>query len=345
MITFLSTLLFYISILQQPPATELYIKNMSISASDNSDKLLIRWESFENSSFRILRSKFNNREFIEIAVSDGTEYIDSDIEKGVVYWYRIIQEPTGTPDEQKKEIDPSLFINEAEYTILAEILPVLNDTKKNKSDVKTNEKNITTEKINSYCGYTENAPFPGSKLDILIKQKNSVLKIPAEPEKKKAQTERLEYLKQYYMNKVKFSLIMTMAKPYLARDELIIYSSLENYEIKKESKQFIFYDKGLCSYVVFESSKLFKIINNGKDSELADILLKNAELFCTPSGKKIITDKNGVTRIVNYYDAVGLSTRYLKNDRDWRSRTVMLATSRKDLKKMLKKASKTEEQQ
>jgi hypothetical protein len=104
----------------------------------------------------------------------------------------------------------------------------------------------------------------------------------------------------------------------------------------------LFYDENYKYMVVFESKKLTEIIAGISDTELVEILLGNAELFCVPGGQSFITDKNGVTRLVNVYDAVGLSTGYLKNDSDWRSRTIMLSTSRKDLQDKLKNASKSE---
>lgn len=165
------------------------------------------------------------------------------------------------------------------------------------------------------------------------------MKIPKDKDEREVQRARLECIKQYYINPVKLSLIITLAKPYLKNGDILILTGKGDWEIVRDVKQLIFFDSEYNTRIVFESSKLLKVIDNCNDVGLTDILLKNSEIFCIPGGKKVITDSAGLTRIVYNYDAVGLSTVYLKNDREWKSRTIMTSSSRDDLKEMLKQAS------
>ena len=181
------------------------------------------------------------------------------------------------------------------------------------------------------------------KLDDLVKIKKAKLKTPADAEGKKKQKSDLDYIQQYYMNPIKLALFLTMSRPYLDRGDIKILTDCENIEIKKDLNQFIFYGRDYSYAVVFESKKLTRIISESSlaEADLIDTLLKNAELFCISSGKNFVVDKNGKTRLVNTFDAVGLSTRYLKNDVEWRSRTIVLSTSRNDLKEKLRNATQS----
>ncbi len=342
MIKLISSLILLSTIVQTPPAQEMYLKNITVSAGTFKDKIVVEWKSENSTPFRVLRSTNNSTDFSEIGITDKQVFEDTAAEKGVVYWYRVapvsealtqntetkingaITSDKPAEKDQTEGTEEVVLIDEQEYIRLS-CLPCAADG--------------TAIVLNCYSGFMENGPPRGSILAELIKEKKALLKTPADSKAKAQMNIRLNYLKQYYMNPVKFSLMMTMAKPYLDKGELVVFSGKENFEINSKLKQFTFYDNEYSSFITFDSSKLMKIISKSKDSELAGILLKNSELFCVPGGKKIITDKAGLTRVVYCYDAVGLSTRYLKNDAEWRSRTIMLATSRADLKDKLKKAS------
>lgn len=339
----ISSLLMLITVMQLSVTPELYVRDVRVSAGTFNDRIIVEWQGINNGSYRILRSSFTKTGFTEVAVTDGTKFEDRDIKSGVVYWYRIV--PSASTDGLANSISDDksreLFIDEEEYNKTAGV-PCQEISSGTESDNReqSNSSGITTS---CFSGYASNDPAPGEDIDKLIKEKKSVLKVPKDNREKAVQAARLKYLAKYYMHPVKFSLIITLARPYLGRGEILIFRGNDFFEIHREQKEFVFHDPDYKTYIVFQSKKFLKLIDESKDSGLTELLVKNAEIFCIPRGKKMITDIDGVTRVVNYYDALGLSTRYLKDDREWKSRTIMISTSRKDLKEMLKNVSRPEE--
>jgi len=361
MLRLLYSLIFSISLMETPATQELYIKNMTVSAGIYNDKIIVEWEGNAGTMYRIFRSTNNTADFSQIGETDKTRYEDTSAEKGIVYWYRVspsndeagenkISKNDGNnnnPDNSINNMNSSTsatveninndLIDETEYMRLS-AQPCYNTEKEN-PDLNKVEKNGII--LNCYSGYAENDAPQGHKLKDLLKEKKAVLKIPSPAGEKALFNKRVSFLKNYYMHPVKFSLLLTMAQPYIDRGELLVFSGNEIYNINRKNKQFTFYNTEFNTYILFESSKLHKIFKKSRDNGLNDILLKNCELFCILNGRKIITDKAGITRIVYSYDAVGLSTRYLKNDSQWKSSTLMISTSRPDLKEKLMKAERT----
>jgi len=364
MLTLINSLILSLSLLQTPAAQELYIKNITVSAGAYKDKIAVEWIGKEGTIYHIFRSTNNASDFSLIGETDKTVFEDYSVEKGVVYWYRIsplnqvsgeklnshngrsVSDDKGVSITKKSNNKPATgenieneLINEAEY-IQISALPCNTSEKENPDEeIKTDKANSIT--LSCYSGFAENEPPKGNKLNDLIKEKKAILKAPSPAGEKALFNKRLSFLKEYYMHPVKFSLLLTMAQPYLDRGELLIFSGNEISNINPKEKQFTFYNTEFNTQIIFESSKLHKIFRKSRDNGLNDILLKNCELFCVMNDRKIITDKSGITRIVYSYDAVGLSTRYLKNDSQWKSNSLMISTSRPDLKEKLMKAERT----
>ncbi len=337
MLTTLINVICAITILQgtEPPAR--HLKNVTVSYGTYKDKISLKWEKANCTSYTVLRSKFKNELFEPVASTSETFYDDTSIENGIKYWYKVVPE-----SDLPLDMDDSLFLTDEEYLNTSENkLPVYKDKpaaeKKQASILNTDLQNL---QLFNYSGFTiPEKPAP-LKLEDLIKMKKSILKTPSNNNEKIKQNKQLEYLKQFYMNPVKFSLVMNFARPYLDKNELVIISGFSSYDIVKEKNLVNFYDSSMKSLAVFESKKLLKIIRESNDPGLNDLILNNSELFCVANGITEIKDKLGVTRIVYSYDVVGLSTRFLKDDKEWKSRTIMLSTSRPDLKDKLMKASK-----
>ncbi len=338
---------------QEVPEEKIMIlKDMNVSYGDFEDKIIVQWNYKEKkedtqSSYRLFRSNFKDKDFIEIAITDDTEYEDKDITPGVKYWYRVSL--LNPQKEEKKSIFKSIagifsrsspFLSEDEYNAVIEP-----DTHRI-PDIAVIDEEIDApvivsamSKSNSYSGFAYPEKPKGENLAHLMAMKKETLKNPSTKDQKDIQDKRLGYLKQFYMNQVKFSLVMVMAKPYIEKGDLLIFTDLNNYKINEAEKQIVFYNESYNYSITFESGKMIRILNEFNDQELKEILLNNAELFCIPSGKKEYKGEDNITRVIYTYDAVGLSTRYLKNDSQWRSRTIMIATSRSDLKKQLLEAS------
>jgi hypothetical protein len=334
-------LLFVLSIAQADNSPVSSIKNMTVTQGLYSDRIIVEWDKTESVSYSVLRSQFKTGEFIVIAETSDLKFEDTEIERGVKYWYKVIPSPEISSGKE-------ILITAEEYSItpepeLLESTVKITDSEsemvKGTADVKNGADVLPFESRFTYSGYTSIEDPVKITLPDLMKLKNGKLKVPAGAAGKKKQKKILDYLKNHYMNSVKLSLFMTVAKPYIERGELMILTDCDMYEIKKELNQIVFYGKNYSYMVVFESKKILKIISGSDEAELEEILIKNSDMFCLPKGKSFIVDKAGITRLVNAYDAVGISTGYVKHDSEWRYRTVMTATSRSDLKDKLKNAS------
>ncbi len=361
-----------LSELQEIPEEKVIIlKDMKVSYGTFKDKIMVQWNYEDKktaskedddekeeikTSYRLFRSNFKDKDFIEIAITDDTEYEDKEINPGIKYWYKVSL--LNPEKEEKKSIFKSIasafskssqFISEDDYNSAMEPdADIIHETAA--IDGSNNNKNISEEtdapvivsetgRSSNYSGFAYPEQPKGENLNNLIAMKKETLKNPPAKDQKDIQNQRLNYLKQFYMNQVKFSLVMLMAKPYIDNGDLLIFTDLNNYKINEKEKQIVFYNESYNYSITFESGKLIRILSEFNDQELKEILLRNVELFCIPSGKKEYKGEDNITRVIYTYDAVGLSTRYLKNDSQWRSRTIMLATSRSDLKKQLLEAS------
>lgn len=341
-------LLFVLSVVQIDSPGINSIKNMTVSQGLYDDRVVLEWDKTENISYSVMRSHFKTGDFKIIAETSDQKFEDKDIVRGIKYWYKVIP-------SSEKPLDKKNLITEEEYSLTSEpLLPnsaVKGPTSDNgevKSaggDIKTAEKvkneveGVQPGSNYSYSGYTSIENSISLKLPDLMKLKTGKLKTPSGAVEKKRQKTILDYLKKYYMNPVKLTLFMTAAKPYIERGELGIFTDCDIYEIKKELNQIIFYGKDYNYMVVIESKKIIKIISESGEPDLEKTLVKNSDMFCLANGKSFIVDNTGSTRLVNTYDAVGISTGYVKHDSEWRYRTVMTATSRSDLKDKLKNAS------
>jgi len=324
----LINLLFIITSAQPYEAQERVLKNITVTQGIYSDRIVVEWEKKEGASYNVIRSQFKNSGFTPVAQVADSKFEDRDVEAGVKYWYKVIHPAEISSEEE-------MFITDDEYNSIPE--PEITDISINKTD----DKNSARPAV-SYSGYTSIKNFKGVTLNALMKQKKANLKNPSGAEEKLKQKKNLDYIKQYYMNPVKLSLFMTMARPYFDKGDLNILTGCDTFEMKKDFNRIIFYDNNYRYIAVFESKKYIRILTESNDEDLAETLIKNSELFCIAGGKTFIVDKNGITRLVNSFDAVGLSTGYLKNDKEWRSRTIMLSTSRSDLKDKLKSVSQPE---
>ncbi len=347
MFTSIINILLFAAILQSSEPLSNSLKNVFVTQGVYSDRIKVEWESIEDASYVVMRSQFKTGEFAIIAQTAESEYEDLSVEKGVKYWYKVIPQTDTT-------ISNGLLITDDEYNSIPELEYIeiksdkietgKEDPAKKYSGKTEADAGVSGDSIKSpvcYSGYTSIENPVGVKLSALMKLKKMKLQTPVNAAEKKMQAKNLEYIKKFYMNPVKLTLFMNMAGPYLDRGELVIFTDSDTFEIRDDLHQVVFFDKNYSNMIVFESKKFIKILSQSGEKNLSGILLKNSELFCIAGGKTFIVDLKGITRLINVSNAVGLSTRYLKHDAEWRSHTIMLATSRSDLKEKLKNASKS----
>jgi hypothetical protein len=309
----------------------------------NADAIELKWESAgEAYTYLVMRSgKKNELIFDPLAVTGELNYRDVAAEPGMKYWYKVYPLKNGeSPPALASDVKDENLINAKAYMEAAEKpLPVLlYADPAEETPAKTAEPPV--EAKYNYSGYRK-LPVPeGENIEKMIKEKKEKNPRFRDNEEKLKVARRLEYIKRFYMNPVQFDLTLFMSKPYIKRGELKIFSTFETY-ISSEGDRTVTYIGVKNAYMVsFYSKKLYSIMSGSDDPELNNMLLNNAEVYCAYSGEKEYLDENGLTHVLPYFDAIGLSTRYYKNDREWKSKTIMLATNRKDLMEKVKKAAK-----
>jgi len=310
----------------------LIVKNTKVSFDLNNNVIKIEWQDLGYSSYAVLRSDKIDSGFSQIAaVENSNVYEDADVEKGVYYWYKIL--PISQTDN---ELPADKFISEENYISFHRQIKTNSPDTKN-SDTISDSNSNPLPVYSAYCS----KPIPsGMPLDELLNEKKQTVKTPKDPVQLTLYNKRINYLKKFYMNNIKLSLVMSFSKQYIKSGELRIFDKFMNYELKEGQRKIVFFGTDYDYAVEFESKKIFSILNGSDDSDLKELLLKNAETFCLYSGEKPFVDKDGITRYIHTFDAVGLSTRYLKNDKDWKKNTIMVSTSRKDLQQKLQNAQR-----
>ncbi len=373
----LAGLIFAASLPNNGEIQSVSLKGLVASQGTFSDRIIVEWKKPAEGDieYAVMRSTKKSEGFTQIALIKELKYEDMAIERGVRYWYRVI--PVNPADKKilTEGIDSSLFITDAEYnaapdrdyeekvsgnsasniieTSKGTVKDLAKDTAdaKDKAAINGNVENTSAKEKNggitqishteSYSGYTSIDDFKGLDLEALIKQKTAKLKVPADAKGRDKQQRALEYLNEHYMNGVKLRLFMTMSKQYFDRGEVLVVNGFDRFEIKNDNSQTLFYGKNYIAS--FDSKKLVSISAGLNEIEPGDKIIMNSDIFCIPAGKTFVQGVDGVTRLVHRFDGVGITTGYLKNDNEWRSRTVMLSTSRPDLKKKLKELSKPPE--
>jgi hypothetical protein len=74
--------------------------------------------------------------------------------------------------------------------------------------------------------------------------------------------------------------------------------------------------------------------------EIANMLVRNSIVYCVRRGEKKIWARDGTVRYYPLFEAVGLSTEYYRDYKNWRSNTVIFATSNEELYKRIKDAQR-----
>ena len=74
--------------------------------------------------------------------------------------------------------------------------------------------------------------------------------------------------------------------------------------------------------------------------ELFERLMKNAVYYCIYDGDRPVNQSDGSVRYLPVFQTLGISTEYFRDNRNWKSNTVMITTSDKRLLDEMKKARK-----
>jgi hypothetical protein len=193
-------------------------------------------------------------------------------------------------------------------------------------------------------GYRKNPTVRGEKLENILRKK--VRKPPViRNKKKKALDAKFNgFLQGFITNNVKLSIVMAVGKQYIKKGELILLNDFDEYVFDDPGRISYFIKKGRYrvryysirfSRLLRESRKLDRRMNR-----LSKRLLKNMLVFCIDTGETKVEDDDGVEMMVKTYEAVGVTTEYYRDCRDWRFRTILTGSSNKKIRKMMREAQR-----
>ena len=178
----------------------------------------------------------------------------------------------------------------------------------------------------------------GLNPDKIIKKKNKGRPFLLKSDSEKAD---LNLLKKYYINQVKLSLIIFTGKYYVQKGTVLVLNDFDNLQIDEQNK-IIFLTKTDKYLIKFHSEKLFRLkkeieANPKTSKNLLKRLLKNAIFYCidTQENTKLLLKDKGHIYLPTF-EALGATTEYYKNYKNWQTNSIMLGTSNKELKQKMK---------
>jgi hypothetical protein len=74
------------------------------------------------------------------------------------------------------------------------------------------------------------------------------------------------------------------------------------------------------------------------EEEILPRIINNGIAYCIRTGEVENTGPDGITRFIPTFVAVGFSTEYYKDYQNWKSNTVIFASSDKEIDKKIKEA-------
>lgn len=180
------------------------------------------------------------------------------------------------------------------------------------------------------------------ELDELLASKKAPPEAFATKEEEQKSLREREILARFYMNPIKLRLTIFLARSYLSQGKLIILRDFDGYRLDPASMEAVFTRAEPACTVRFKSKRLFTLYA-AAGPELFDRLMKNATLFCVHTGDAETAAADGSTLMTPEFAAVGMSTEYLRDDREWSERTIMLGSDDRDYKEKIKQASEAAE--
>jgi len=193
-------------------------------------------------------------------------------------------------------------------------------------------------------GYRKIKPESGLVLKKILKEK--ILKKPKIYDKKIIDRDEkfLKITKPFLFNSIKLRLVHWGAAPYIKKGKIILYDNFTDFVIDYD-KHTVYFKKGNKFIVKFFSHKLFALYTilskyGLVGDEIFNRILRNAVVFALPKGSEEYLDENGVMRVVNYYEAVGVTSEYYKNYKNWASNTMLFVSNMGKIQDMIKQIRK-----
>jgi hypothetical protein len=163
---------------------------------------------------------------------------------------------------------------------------------------------------------------------------------PATPDERRKEKLHLRLFEKYYESYLMATFISIVGRFYINSGELLAYRDIRIQSWDPGNRTIYFEKPGIFAARFF-SRRFFRFIRDMHDlhipyDELLPRTIKNAVIFCIPSGEKEIREPDGRYRYIPNLEAVALGTEYTRDYEYWKSNTIFFATSEEGIYKRIR---------
>ncbi len=163
---------------------------------------------------------------------------------------------------------------------------------------------------------------------------------PATPEERMKQKLHLRLFEKYHESYLMTTFIMFVGRFYINSGELLAYRDIR-VQSWDPANRIMYFEKPGVLTARFFCRRFYRFLRDMKEMHIPfdDLLprtIKNAVLFCIPSGEKEIRDPNGTYRYVPNFEVVALGTEYTRDYEYWKGNTIFFATSEEGIYKRIR---------
>ena len=178
--------------------------------------------------------------------------------------------------------------------------------------------------------------------DEVIDVRNKPWPAPGSDEENEKEKLHLRLFEKYYENYFMVAFIVMVGKIYVNSGELLVYRDFKLYSWDPANR-IIYLSKPGMIPVKFHSKRFFRLVRDMHEMKIPydDLLprvIDNAILYCVRTGEKEVREPDGRTRYAPCFEAVGMSTEYVREYEKWRSASIVFATSDEELYRRIREA-------
>jgi hypothetical protein len=179
---------------------------------------------------------------------------------------------------------------------------------------------------------------PEEVLDI----RNKPWPAPVSADEMEKEKLHIQLFEKYYESYFMVAFIIMVGKIYVNSGELLVFRDFKLSSVDPGNR-IIYLTKPGMTPIKFHSNRFFRFVRDMHElkipyDELLPRVIDNAILFCIRSGEKEVKEPDGKISYAPCFEAVALSSEYVRDYEKWRSATLVFATSDEDLYRRIREA-------
>ena len=191
-------------------------------------------------------------------------------------------------------------------------------------------------------GYRKPPNTRGLTPDEVLSVRNKPWPAPVSDEEAEKQKLHLQLFEKYYENYFMVAFIVMVGKIYVSSGELLVYRDFRLCSWDPANRTIHLCKPGMVP-VKFHSKRFFRMVRDMHEmkipyDDLLPRMIGNAILYCVRIGEKEVKEPDGRTRYAPCFEAVGMSTEYVRDYENWRSASIVFATSDEELYRRIREA-------